>query len=471
MANISPIKKDGKITGYRIRVFHYTDSEGKKHFYSKNWTIPTSYKSDRAIQQALQKEVGEFEASCGRGNVSSESKTVIEYCRYYIDTKDLKPASIRFYNSLLPFIEPEIGYIKLKNLTPEHLDKLYKKLMTSDVKLDGKAVASQHCISLLKNPEEKIKDMTAKMGISENTFREARKGNPISTETASKISAYYNKPVKDLFSVSTSSVGLAPKTVRHVHSFIYSVLDFAVKKGALNVNVAARATPPKNKPHEAEFFELSDILKIKSALNKEPLKYKLATLLLIDTGCRRGELFGLRWASVDFEKATVKIDRNVQYIASRGIEIGTPKGGKTWVVSIAPQLLPLLAEYKRHQETEIKIRYSHIENAIDRHRAIKAHNPEGYIFIQENGSVMDPSALNTWMNGFSKKIGLHIHPHKFRHSSASLLIGQGVDILTVSKRLGHAQTSTTSNIYAHLLENSDRRASDALSSLIFSEAQ
>ena len=67
MANISPIKKDGKITGYRIRVFHYTDSEGKKHFYSKNWTIPTSYKSDRAIQQALQRKSENLKRPVGVG--------------------------------------------------------------------------------------------------------------------------------------------------------------------------------------------------------------------------------------------------------------------------------------------------------------------------------------------------------------------------------------------------------------------
>ena len=470
MANISPIKKNGEITGYRIRVYHYTDGAGKKHFYSKNWTIPASYKSDRAINQALMKEVSEFEASCGRGDVSSESRTLIEYCRYYIATKDLKPASKRFYESLLPFIEPEIGYVKLKNLVPEHLDKLYKKLLTSDVRLDGKATALPRCIELLSKRTETLKVLTPKIGIGEGAYREALKGNPVSKETAQKIAAYYGKPVKDLFTISSSSVGLAPKTVRHVHSFLYSVLEFAVKKGAINVNVATRATPPKNKPHEAEFFELSEILKIKSALEKEPLKYKLATLLLIDTGCRRGELLGLRWDVIDFQRATVKIERNVQFIQGRGMTVGTPKGGKARTVSIAPQLLPLLAEYKKDQETATKIRFSSIESAIERHRQIKAFNPEGYIFIQENGQIMTPSALNQWMNHFSDRVGMHVHPHKFRHSSASLLIGNNVDILTISKRLGHAQVSTTQNIYAHLLEDSDRKASDALSALIFSEA-
>ena len=483
MANITPLKsKTGDITGYRIRVFHYEDSNGKKHFYSKNWQIPSGYKSEKAIQQALQKEVGEFEAACGRGNVSPESKTVLEYCTYYINVNDLKPASVRFYKSLLPFIESEIGYIKLKNLTPEHLDNFYQKLKTADVKRDAKATANARCTELFKKTinERKgngrdvtkisAKDAAESIGIAENTLREARQGKKVSVETADKISAYFGKPAKDLFSISTSGTGLSIKMIRHIHSFLYSVLNFAVEKGALNVNVAARVKPPKAKTHEAEFFELPEIHKIKAALQQEPLRYQIATYLLIDTGCRRGELCAIRWSSIDFDKATIKLDRNVQYIEGFGMVIGTPKGGKARTVSIARELIPVLKEYKRQQENDVRIKYSCIENAIDRHKAIKAHNPEGYLFTQENGSVMSPSALNSWSLRFSKKTGLHIHPHKFRHSQASLLFASGVDVVTVSKRLGHAQVSTTQNIYAHLLEGSDRHASDTLSALLFKEA-
>ena len=68
------------------------------------------------------------------------------------------------------------------------------------------------------------------------------------------------------------------------------------------------------------------------------------------------------------------------------------------------------------------------------------------------------------------EIGIHVHPHKFRHGQAILLIAAGVDVVTVSKRLGHAQVSTTQNIYSHLLEKSDRAASDTLSALIFKNA-
>ena len=108
---------------------------------------------------------------------------------------------------------------------------------------------------------------------------------------------------------------------------------------------------------------------------------------------------------------------------------------------------------------------------VERHQRMKQYNAEGYLFIQEEtGNVMSPNTLNQWMIRFSKKVGLHVHPNKFRHSQASILFAAGVDVVTVSKRLGHSQVSTTQNIYAHLLEQSDKNASEAISALIFKEA-
>ena len=472
MANVSAIKnKEGVITGYRIRVYKGEDQNGKKQFYSKNWTIPQTYKSEKAIQSALAKVVGEFETQCKRGEISTDTHTFSTFARYYISTKDLKPASVRFYNSLLPLIDPEIGSVKIKDLTPQHLDRLYKKLATSDVKRDGKATATEKAISMLKAQPIKKKDLCAAIGVSENTLRECMKRNHVSIETADKVSAYLKRNQKELFEVATSGTGISAKYIGHVHSFIGSVLEFAVKKGFINRNVALQATPPKKPKTEASFFEVAEILTIKEALDHEPLKYRLATYLLIDTGMRRGELCGLKWQAIDLQSGTIRIENNVQYIEGAGIIAGTPKTDKFRTVNIAPELVTLLKKYRQEQKDQKAILFSNIENTIQRHQQMKLYNPEGYLFIQENtGKVMSPNTLNQWMIRFSKKIGLHVHPHKFRHSQASILFAAGVDVVTVSKRLGHSQVSTTQNIYAHLLEQSDKNASDAISELIFKEA-
>ncbi len=78
------------------------------------------------------------------------------------------------------------------------------------------------------------------------------------------------KPVKELFTISTSGKGLSTKYINHIHSFIHTVLEQAVKEGCINRNIAAQATPPKNRKHEAKFFEIDEILRIKSVLDQEP---------------------------------------------------------------------------------------------------------------------------------------------------------------------------------------------------------
>ena len=93
-------------------------------------------------------------------------------------------------------------------------------------------------------------------------------------------------------------------------------------------------------------------------------------------------------------------------------------------------------------------------------------NRDGLLFTQENGSPMHPDSVTTYLDRFSKKYGLpHIHPHKFRHTMASMLIFNKVDLVSVSKRLGHSQVSTTTDIYAHVMEEADQRNADILASV------
>jgi integrase len=81
---------------------------------------------------------------------------------------------------------------------------------------------------------------------------------------------------------------------------------------------------------------------------------------------------------------------------------------------------------------------------------------------------MNPDSINKWLREFSKEYKLPtIHPHKFRHTQASLLYAAGENPVVISKRLGHKQVSTTQNIYAHLLENGDKQASDKIASLLY----
>ena len=91
------------------------------------------------------------------------------------------------------------------------------------------------------------------------------------------------------------------------------------------------------------------------------------------------------------------------------------------------------------------------------------YQDQGYVFTQDTGGPMHSGSVTDWLAKFSKRHGLpHINPHAFRHTMASMLYFNGVDSVSISKRLGHAQVSTTANIYAHVMEAAGQRNADIL---------
>ena len=89
------------------------------------------------------------------------------------------------------------------------------------------------------------------------------------------------------------------------------------------------------------------------------------------------------------------------------------------------------------------------------------YQDQGYVFTQDTDGPMHPDSVTDWLAKFSKRHGLpHINPHAFRHTMASMPYFNGVDSVSISKRLGHVQVSTTANIYAHVMEAVGQRKAD-----------
>ena len=96
---------------------------------------------------------------------------------------------------------------------------------------------------------------------------------------------------------------------------------------------------------------------------------------------------------------------------------------------------------------------------------------QGFVFSQDNGASMHPDSVTTWLDRFSRRCSLpHITPHALRHTMTSLLIFNGVDIVSTAKRLGHSQVSTTSDIYAHVIEQADKKNADILGDILLKKA-
>jgi len=392
MANAKPLKnKEGKIYGYQLRVFRGRDVNGKQlKPYSMVWHIPEGMVHPKSIKKELEKAKAQFENDCKAGLVSSDKKTFQVYAEYVMTLKDrdLKHRTVFRYRQLLNRINDEIGFLKLTDVTSEHLNRFYIKL--------GQDGANQHT-----------------------------KG-PLST-----------------------------KTILEYHHLIHTIYAQAVKEGVVRSNPADAATPPAHKRKEAEFFELEEIDRIKECLEKEPLKWQVISHLLIASGARRGEIMGLKWEHIDFKKNAIRVSNNLQYTADRGTYDETTKTDTPHWVSIAPEVMRLLSKYRKEQ-------------AVLQLQMGDRWEDSGYCFTQANGKPMNPNSITDWLWKFSKKYNLpHIHPHKFRHTQASILISEGVDPVTVSKRLGHSQVSTTQNIYAHLVSKAEEEANEVIASVLY----
>lgn len=393
MANITPRKdKDGNVISYQIRVFRGRNSDGKRlKDYIMTWK-PSSGMTKRQIEKELARQATLFEENCKCGNVSVEKPTFERYAAYVIDLKErsgeLKVKTVERYKDLLKRISEEIGPLKLQDIRPDHLNRLYAKL--------------------------------AEPGQNKRT-----------------------------------GSGLSAKTIIEHHRVISSVLSQAVKEQLVPSNMALRATPPKVPKHEMDAFEVEEVKAILVALETEPLKWQVMTQLLIATGARRGEIMGLRWANVDWDNSRLYLCENRVYTKRTGAISTTLKTDENRFVSVSASVMELLKRWQSEQAAFFR--------ALD-------IVPSDYIMTAENGQPMHPDSPTDWLAKFSKRHNLPpIHPHKFRHTQASLLISEGVDILTVSKRLGHAKVSTTLDIYSHVLAKSDEKASSTLDDLLYKE--
>ena len=171
---------------------------------------------------------------------------------------------------------------------------------------------------------------------------------------------------------------------------------------------------------------------------------------------RRGELLGLEWPDVDFDTGVISIRRTSQY---GGKELGTyTDGTKTEQsrrsIRVTQHVIDLLKSYKADQAARRLL-------LGDAWAVEWAEHPR--LFTNQDGRPMSPSTPLNRLRRYLDKLGLPpVSLHSLRHTNATLLIQQGVSVRAVSGRLGHSQTSTTMNIYAHQLQSADAAAAEAL---------
>ncbi len=249
--------------------------------------------------------------------------------------------------------------------------------------------------------------------------------------------------------------GLSEKTILHYHRLLSSILNDAVMWQVIPSNPASRVRPPKVPKKIAKHFDEQQTMAVLNALENEPLKYKAAITLTIFTGVRKGELAGLEWQDVDFTEGTIRIERSTQYVTGVGIVTGPPKTEQSKrLISVPVSVMALLKQYKTHQAQE-RLKVGDLWQGTER------------LFTTWDGRPMHPVTISKWWKKFLNRHGFpHIPFHGLRHTSATLLIGQGLHAKTISDRLGHSTIGITMDTYGHFLKSADQMAAEKLENLL-----
>ena len=462
MANIQERRnKEGKLISYSIRVHRGRDAEGKQlKPYSTTFEVPEGWSEVRAKKEA-EKEAVLFEEKCKTGMAVDNRQTFEQYANYVIGMKEkrLKRRSYERDRELLKRILPAIGHMKLSDIRPQHLNNFYDNLSEKGLRQDTKYLCSFDIRKTIAKKKMTKKAFSELAGVSVQVIDSIEAGKNVSLKSAEAISKALNKPIKALFDEVNKEERLSNNTISGYHKLISSILAQAEKEMLIPYNPAHKASPPKVVQKQANHFQIEDVQAIINRLEDEPIKWKTITHLLMVTGCRRGEILGLKWNKVDLDKGTLRIDNNLLYSKEVGIYEDTTKTHKSRVVSIPPEVVKLLKEYRKWYLSE---------KIANGDRWIKSD----YVFVREDGRVMHPDSITAWLGKFAERHGIkHINPHAFRHTYASILISKGVDIVTVSKQLGHEKVSTTTDIYAELMKQASEEASETIANVMFRGAK
>ncbi len=249
--------------------------------------------------------------------------------------------------------------------------------------------------------------------------------------------------------------GLSTKTQKGYLGFVSDVFNYAISCNIVSSNPCRYVNTIKTESRERVVFTLEESQTFLEKLEQAEPRYKAMFTLALYSGMRHGELLGLKWSDIDFSNRIVTINRIALYTTEKGHFFGTPKTKSSQrSLKLPSAVIDMLLDYKKVQSCHRLTMGDKWQN-------------NNLVFPNDYGGIMHQSISRRWLQTFCKDNGLPIvNVHGLRHANASLLISSGADVKTVSSTLGHSQTSTTLDIYAHSFATKQAEASEAVAELL-----
>lgn len=264
--------------------------------------------------------------------------------------------------------------------------------------------------------------------------------------TPSVIQQFYNQRIAE---------GVGHRTVAKAHNVIHASLSAAVKMGLIGRNPDDATDPPKSTPKEMSFLKPDEVRNLlKKALELDSRNYALY-FTAVATGMRQGELLALRWENVDLERCVLRVKQSLVRLPNGGLKLQRPKT-KSSIRSI-----------RLGKETIAVLKEQEARLIGEKEKSNGLWKDLGFVFPSTIGTPADPTNVLKQFRKTLQAAGLpKIRFHDLRHTAASLMLNNGVDVLVASKRLGHAKPSITLDVYGHLIPSIQEEAADVLDRLI-----
>lgn len=361
----------------------------------------TRYHSFKGTKRQAEDELVRLKAASGSPNYVEPSKlTTAEFLdrwqREWV-ALNLTPKTAERYGQLIRTqIVPRIGAVLLQKLKAAELASLYSKMMT-----DGRLTR--------------------------------RKGKEAGT-------------------------GLSPATAAYAHRILHRALGHAMQWGIVTGNPAESVDTPRGRRSEITILSKDQVRAVFQELSGTTL-FPIAALGLA-TGMRRSELLALRWRDVDFDRSNLRVVRALEQTKAglRFKEVKTKHGQRT--ISLPASVL---SELRSHRKVQLEQRLAlgigkEPDDALVFSRPIAIETSDGPVV--EIGPLLPHSISTQWRRAAEKLRLRDVTLHAWRHTHASQLIAAGMDVLFLSRRLGHSSPSITLDIYGHLFGSRDDEAAD-----------
>ena len=419
------IRKRGKT--YQIIVSNGRDAAGKQLIETKTFTPDPSW-SEKRTQKELLKAADEFEAQVKTGLFFKGSQMTFEeladkWMTEYVVPTLMDNTRTKYAEVVRAYLVPKFGKIKLENLTPLLIQSFFNEFYSDTSRYNLSHGSVQKILTVMKSIMKKAYQWSL------------IKENPMDRIYLPKSSVIDKKPA--CFTQEQAIAFL--KFIDAPYSVLVSGHSYhSAASGNREISAYSRSA------------ELS-------------LQLKLFFIIALYGGLRKGEALGLRWEDIDYQKNELYIKRSA-YSYQGEMKTKVPKTkGSARVLSMPASVMELFAKHQQAQQAQCLELSGY-------------WNDEGWVFTQDNGKMMNYS---TPYHAFKRVIAhynqLHTNPedhlpdiplHGLRHTTATLLITNNVDPVTVAARLGHSQTSTTLDTYSHAVQSTNKAAAIQLEQIL-----